>query len=319
MYKDKILEHEDKIYKIDQDMMILLEIKKLFAGLKKIINLFNFENTSDNFKLNICEDWQMLFETMKNQKFYKIKNFNLKKQLFIEKIIHELQTNDIYYYLNKLGKFETTFKEYLLQSQADLKILDYGFSFEYTYNSSTYTSIYPIAENLIEEYFLNNKIKNNSSIMININFRQKQWLENYSKINLYLTNHKLNNLHQARKFRVKEKKRICIAANEFLYDQQIVNGLNINFQKIENKEIVEIINCLYSDEIDTPKQLSECNEISSEIREDKNFDQNKKKSDLDNEIFCMKYDARQHFSLIVMNNKNGNNISQYLQYPNQYT
>lgn len=291
--------------------MILLEIKKLFEGLQNIFHLNNLQNTTSDMNIKICKDWERLFISMKDQKFYKIKNLNLKKQLLIEKIIHEIQINDIHYYLRKLDRFETTFKEYLFQTQTELKISDNDFTVEYIYNTSTYPSIYQIVENITDEYLMNNTIKNNSPIMIHINKKQQEWLENYYKINLYLINHRLNNLNQSKKFRLKEKKRICIAANEFMYDQEIVNELNNNYEKIEDKEIAEIFNCLYSEEIGTPEALSECpdNQISSKIIEDKKLED---KSDLDNEIFCMKYDQRQHFSLIVMNNKNGNNTSEYL-------
>ena len=104
---------------------------------------------------------------------------------------------------------------------------------------------------------------------------------------------------------------MTIAANEFLYDQKMVNELLKNYEKIEEQEIAEIINCLYPVNAFSDESISD--KISNE--KNKNFSlENNENSKKEEEIFCMKYDQRQKYSLLILNTKSGINVANFLKY-----
>ena len=73
---------------------------------------------------------------------------------------------------------------------------------------------------------------------------QKTMLAEYVQTNLQIITQRINNLTQIKSFKNKEKNQISKIANDFVYDQKIVDSLNDNFNKIEDMQIDQVFKVL---------------------------------------------------------------------------
>ena len=108
----------------------------------------------------------------------------------------------------------------------------------FIYNSETFYE--ELLKNL-KDFKISSKIKN-AKIFLNTN--HKEIFKHYIQSNLQILFHKINHLKTVRDLKHKEKNQVCQVANDFFYDQNIVNSLTENFNKIEDYYLTKVLRFL---------------------------------------------------------------------------
>lgn len=278
LYKEKILELEDKLFKIEQSMTNFCSIKKVLESLAKSIYLdLNVDSEPEDNSLRTGKHLPSLSEKLIHLKIcfdslinsslqiskrlveQKVKSPKLRKILRVNKVMSLLEQGDPLFILNKLAKFETQFAQFnFLNKQKNLLVDEKEFKYSCLTDKGSICmdELYKQLRVKVDQHLnvemlecgMGGSVGNgfNSGMRVFLLFSKKQfvWLEDYVKDNLYVISQRMINLEQLRRFRVKEKNRISLIANEFFYDQKLVNKLTNNYEKIEELEIYSILNCL---------------------------------------------------------------------------
>jgi hypothetical protein len=208
----------------------------------------------------------------------KIENLDLKKAIQIKRIIEEIKKKDIIYLLNKIRNFEeqfTTFNFLNKQSESNIDELNIKYCFENSSDTHNDNSDNPVLNEANQQYaninskidpfekkeitsfdYLNDsdsfyeKLSNqlrvsniswnmkNAKIVLTKN--QREVLSDYLHINLQILIQRITHLTQVKSYKNKQKNQISQIANDFFYDQKIVNNLTINFEKIEDHNLTRI-------------------------------------------------------------------------------
>jgi hypothetical protein len=168
-------------------------------------------------------------------------------------------------------------------------------------SSENANSLYEKLNKLLYE---ENDLNLNYEIMIRVNNYQKTVISEYILTNIIILTQRISNLNQIKNLKNREKNQVTKIANDFVYDQKIVNNLNKNFNKIEDMHIDNIFKILEGED-----------EENEEDNSMEKLELKKKEMDLESEklVFkCYEYNQNSLFSLKLLMNQNTFKITQNL-------
>ena len=224
-----------------------------------------FANSSDDVNRNKASD-----------KRKKTNAKDLRRKMFLNKLIRYLQDNDLIFLLNKIKIKESKFCLFkFLSKQNDSKVTDLDLKYTFdngislneslnhvisgnsqvksdllSFNEQDLMNSDSFYEKLINCVSIHNLQTQSFKIKINLNKHQYDCISQYIETNLHIINQRIINLQQQKKIKFKEKNQTTQHANDFFYDQQIINQLTTNYNKVEDFTICNVFKLLEEKEDD---------------------------------------------------------------------
>lgn len=278
-FEKNLLKKRKKIKIKNLLLLEKLKINRILSTIKEndIIFLLNkIKNYEDQFPIfkflskqseSNFEDLNLKYTIIKNKNFYSNKKNNDKIKSKVG-ILDNLQKKSQKDKNNQIICFKNNSSNKHLKNEK-CSIFE---------SNETSKSMY---EYLTKEIQNSNYKLSNKNIKIIVSKHQRRILFDYIQTNIQIISQRINNLKQIKNFRNKEKNKISEIASDFMYDQQIVNNLTINFNKIENDKIEDIFNILEGEENDNDETQNE----------DKNMNKSEKSTFFEynqNYLFCLK-------------------------------
>lgn len=172
----------------------------------------------------------------------KVKTEWLARKMRNRRAITAVQSRDPIFLLSKLKKMEDEIEQFkYLEKQSKMGLIPS--SLHYTLRSTPVNNsqaIYPLLEKIISES-ANPKIP---AIKIQISKINLSLIKFFLQGNLRLVENRVGNLEQMLNLKGKTKHLIRAVANDFFYDQQLINRLIVDYDKLKDGVLSSVMNTI---------------------------------------------------------------------------
>lgn len=255
IYKEQVLDYEGKIYLKEQSKQnfvnILHHLTKLSKALNFKLQLSPKKTQSDDsadsedidsekFQLNITQMIQR--ELKKERPDIRVKNKQLARRMKIQKVLTHVKENDPIFILEKLRKMETHIEQFkFLEKQSSLSIIPESLFYLLRSTSIHQTSgVYP----MIQEILSGPGKPRLPAVRVEISGVMIRLIKIYLQVNYNILHNRLSNLNQILSVNSKSKQQVRAVANDFFYDQKLVNKLIHDYDKIKPNLLKSVLNTI---------------------------------------------------------------------------